>query len=58
MLYRTLKRRVPEHAREEWRQRLSAACAAHIRLGQASLVLYESRQSSQRPGCLLSSPHF
>ena len=26
---------------EEWRQRLSAACAAHARLGPASLVLYD-----------------
>src|SRR6516164_2765118 len=39
--YRTLKRRLPVYAREEWRQRLSAACAAHARLGPASLVLYD-----------------
>jgi hypothetical protein len=39
--YRTLKRRLPEYAREEWRQSLSAACAAHARLGPASLVLYD-----------------
>jgi hypothetical protein len=39
--YATVKRRLPEYAQEEWRQRLSAACAAHARLGPASLVLYD-----------------
>jgi hypothetical protein len=39
--YRTLKRRLPEYAKQEWRQRLSAACAAHAKLGPASLVLYD-----------------
>src|SRR5579862_7294509 len=39
--YRTLKRRLPAYAQERWRQRLSAACAAHARLGPASLVLYD-----------------
>lgn len=39
--YRTLKRRLPAYAQEEWRQRLSAACAAHAKLGPASLVLYD-----------------
>jgi hypothetical protein len=39
--YATLKRRLPAWAQEEWRQRLSAACAAHARLGPASLVLYD-----------------
>jgi hypothetical protein len=39
--YHTLKRRLPAYAREEWRQRLSEACAAHARLGPASLVLYD-----------------
>ena len=39
--YATLKRRLPAYAQEEWRQRLSAACAAHARLGPASLVLYD-----------------
>jgi hypothetical protein len=29
------------YAQEEWRQRLSAACAARARLGPASLVLYD-----------------
>jgi hypothetical protein len=37
----TLKRRLPAYAQKEWRQRLSAACAAHARLGPASLVLYD-----------------
>jgi hypothetical protein len=39
--YRTLKRRLPAYAHEQWRQRLSQACAAHARLGPASLVLYD-----------------
>jgi hypothetical protein len=39
--YRTVKRRLPVYAGESWRQRLSAACAAHARLGPASLVLYD-----------------
>ena len=39
--YATLKRRLPAYAKEEWRQGLSAACAAHARLGPASLVLYD-----------------
>ncbi len=39
--YRTVERRLPDYAQEEWRQRLSAACAAHARLGPASLVLYD-----------------
>ena len=39
--YATLKRRLPAYARQEWRERLSAACAAHARLGPASLVLYD-----------------
>jgi hypothetical protein len=39
--YRTLKRRLPAYAQEEWRRRLSAACAAHAKLGPASLVLYD-----------------
>ena len=29
------------YVEELWRQRLSAACAAHARLGPASLVLYD-----------------
>lgn len=39
--YATVKRRLPEYAEDAWRQRLSAACAAHARLGPASLVLYD-----------------
>ena len=39
--YRTVKRRLPAYAQQEWRRRLSAACAAHARLGPASLVLYD-----------------
>jgi len=39
--YPTLKRRLPAYAKEAWRHRLSAACAAHARLGRASLVLYD-----------------
>ena len=39
--YRTMERRLPVYAREAWRQRLSAACARHARLGPASLVLYD-----------------
>jgi len=39
--YRTVKRRLPVYARDSWRQRLSAACATHARLGRASLVLYD-----------------
>jgi hypothetical protein len=39
--YRTVKRRLPVYARDSWRQRISAACAAHARLVRASLVLYD-----------------
>jgi hypothetical protein len=39
--YPTLNRRLPAYAQDEWRQRLSAACAAHAKLGPASLVLYD-----------------
>ena len=39
--YPTLKRRLPVYAKEPFRQELSAACAAHARLGRASLVLYD-----------------
>jgi hypothetical protein len=39
--YATLKRRLPAYAADSWRQQLSAACAAHARLGPASLVLYD-----------------
>jgi hypothetical protein len=39
--YATLNRRLRAYAREPWRQQISAACAAHARLGRASLVLYD-----------------
>jgi hypothetical protein len=39
--YRTLLRRLPAYAKDSWRQQISAACAAHARLGPASLVLYD-----------------
>ncbi len=39
--YRTVLRRLPAYAKQEFRQELSAACAAHARLGPASLVLYD-----------------
>jgi hypothetical protein len=39
--YRTVKRRLPVYAQDAWRRKLSAACAAHARLGAASLVLYD-----------------
>jgi len=39
--YRTVLRRLPSYAKEAFRQELSAACAAHARLGRASLVLYD-----------------
>jgi hypothetical protein len=39
--YATLKRRLPAYAQDSWRQQLSVACAAHARLGPASLVLYD-----------------
>jgi hypothetical protein len=39
--YATLKRRLPTYAKPSWRQKLSAACAAHAGLGPASLVLYD-----------------
>jgi DDE family transposase len=39
--YRTVTRRLRVYARKSWRQKLSAACAAHAGLGPASLVLYD-----------------
>jgi hypothetical protein len=38
---RTVLRRLPGYAQEAFRQELSAACAAHARIGPASLVLYD-----------------
>jgi Transposase DDE domain len=39
--YRTVTRRLRAYAKDAWRQKISAACAAHARLGPASLVLYD-----------------
>jgi hypothetical protein len=39
--YATLKRRLPGYATDEWRRKISAACAAHAGLGPASLVLFD-----------------
>lgn len=39
--YATVKRRLPQYAKPEWRQRLAAACAAHAGLGPSTLVLYD-----------------
>jgi hypothetical protein len=39
--YRTVTRRLREYAKQGWREKLAAACAAHARLGRASLVLYD-----------------
>lgn len=39
--YATTKRRLPVYAEDAWRERLAALCAAHTRLGPASLVLYD-----------------
>nr|WP_167175792.1 IS1634 family transposase [Saccharomonospora amisosensis] len=39
--YATVKRHLPAYAKDSWRERLSAACAAQADLGPASLVLYD-----------------
>jgi hypothetical protein len=39
--YRTVKRRLPLYARQEWRDRLSGACTARAALGPSALVLYD-----------------
>jgi hypothetical protein len=39
--YRTILRRLPGYAADEWRQRLAQACAAHVGLGPATLVIYD-----------------
>lgn len=39
--YRTVKRRLPVYATDEWRDRLSGACAGHAELGPSALVLYD-----------------
>jgi len=39
--YPPVNRRLRVYAQDAWRQRISAACAAHAGLGRASLVLYD-----------------
>jgi DDE family transposase len=39
--YRTLKRRLPVYATDQWRERLAALCAHHVGLGPATLLLYD-----------------
>jgi hypothetical protein len=39
--YRTIFRRLPAYATDGWRQTLAAACADHVGLGPATLVLYD-----------------
>ncbi len=39
--YATVKRRLPAYAETTWRKAISTACAAHAKLGPASLVLYD-----------------
>jgi hypothetical protein len=39
--YRTSTRRLRVFAQDSWRHQISAACAAHARLGPASLVLHD-----------------
>ena len=39
--YPTINRRLRGYATEQWRQRLAAACADHVGLGPATLVLYD-----------------
>lgn len=39
--YRTIGRRLPVFAKPQWRRRLAAACAAHVNLSPATLVLYD-----------------
>jgi len=39
--YRTLLQRLPVYAKDSWRQKIAAACAARTGLGPASLVLYD-----------------
>jgi transposase len=39
--YPTINRRLPGYAADQWRQQLERACAAHVGLGPATLVLYD-----------------
>ncbi len=50
--YATLRRRLPAYAKEPWRRKLSAACAAHARLGPASLLPDEGGGGEKQSGLL------
>lgn len=39
--YATVKRRLPEYAKDAWRAKLATACARHADLGSSSLVLFD-----------------
>ena len=39
--YPTIKRRLPVYASEQWRQQLARACAEHVGLSPATLILYD-----------------
>ena len=39
--YPTIKRRLPDYATATWRHQLAGACADHVGLGPATLVLYD-----------------
>jgi hypothetical protein len=39
--YRTIKHRLPDYAKDSWRDGFARACAPHTALGPASLVLYD-----------------
>jgi len=55
--YRTVTRRLWVFARDSWRQQISAACAAHARLGPASLVLYDCSTLLCRASCYADAGH-
>lgn len=39
--YRTIFRRLPTYATDQWRQALAGACADHVGVGSATLLLYD-----------------
>jgi hypothetical protein len=47
--YRTLKRRLPVFATEDWRAKLSAACAAHAALGRPASSYMTCPRCTSRP---------
>jgi hypothetical protein len=47
---RTIERRLPAYAQEAWRQRLSAACASHARLGQSGALRRQHSLFRDRSG--------